>query len=88
MVNVTVLVLVAVCSACVNWTAPSPRCTPNIATRGALIRVRAKIGVRIRTRVRRRMRVRVRVRVRVRYVQFFERTEVSGNRTQERRILG
>ena len=32
-----------------NWTAPSPRCTPNIATRaGAIIRCRVKLRVRCR----------------------------------------
>ena len=32
-VGVIALVLVAVCGACANWTAPTPRCTPNIEIR-------------------------------------------------------
>ena len=34
LVDVIVPLLVAVCGACANWTAPSPRCTLNIVVRG------------------------------------------------------
>ena len=56
-------------------------------TRTGLLCQRERVRVRVRNVFRVGVRVRARVRVSVRYVRFL-RTEVSGNRTRERPILG